>query len=166
MNKSILMGRLTRDPEIRYSQNDNSTCVARFSIAVDRKFKRQGEPEADFINCIAFGKTGEFIEKYFFKGMKICLSGRIQTGSYTNKEGQKVYTTDVVAEEVEFAESKAASQQGGNQSGYNPQNASSNVPGVSGGFNQGGGFNVPPSDSPGDGFMNIPDGIDEELPFN
>ncbi len=144
MNKVILMGRLTRDPEIRYAQNENGTAVARYSLAVDRRFKRDGDQDADFIGCVVFGKGAEFAEKYLTKGMKIVVTGRIQTGSYTNKEGQKVYTTDVVVEEQEFAESKAASQ--GNGGGY--QNAGSN------------------NSTSGDGFMNIPDGIDEELPFN
>ena len=106
MNKVILMGRLTRDPEVRYSGGDNATAVARYSLAVDRRFKRDNEPSADFINCVGFGKTAEFAEKYFRKGMRICVVGRIQTGSYTNRDGQKVYTTDVVVEEQEFAESK------------------------------------------------------------
>lgn len=144
MNKVILMGRLTRDPEIRYAQNENGTAVARYSLAVDRRFKRDGDQDADFIGCVVFGKGAEFAEKYLAKGMKIVVTGRIQTGSYTNKEGQKVYTTDVVVEEQEFAESKAASQ--GNGGGY--QNAGSN------------------NSTSGDGFMNIPDGVDEELPFN
>ena len=142
MNKVILMGRLTRDPEVRYSQGATATAIARFSIAVDR-FKRDGEPDADFINCVAFGKTGEFIERYGHKGTKFVVEGRIQTGSYTNKDGQRVYTTDVVVENVEFAESKNAS-------------AGSND----------GGNNAPAPSGAGDGFMNIPDGIDEELPFN
>ena len=150
MNKAILMGRLTRDPEVRYSQGENSTAVARFTLAVDRRFKRAGEQsEADFIGCVAFGKQAEFVEKYFRQGMKMVLSGRIQTGSYTNKEGQKVYTTDIVAEDIEFAESKGSN--GNAETGYQP--ASRN--------------NYPePSTAMGDGFMNIPDGIDEELPFN
>lgn len=142
MNKVILMGRLTRDPEVRYSSGENATAVARFSLAVDRRFKREGEQNADFISCVAFGKTAEFIEKYFRKGMRMTLAGRIQTGSYTNKEGNKVYTTDVFVEECEFAESKKASEEN-RDTGYVPNNA----PGS-------------------DGFMNIPDGIDEELPFN
>lgn len=141
MNKVVLMGRLVRDPEVRYSQGESSTAVARFSLAVDRRFKRDGEANADFINCIAFGKTGEFIEKYFAKGSKIVVVGRIQTGSYTNKEGQKVYTTDVVVEEAEFAESKASS--GGQSTSSQPSVNTNN-----------------------DGFMDIPDGLDEELPFN
>jgi len=144
MNKVILIGRLTRDPEIRYAQNENGTAVARYTLAVDRRFKRDGEQDADFIGCVVFGKGAEFAEKYFSKGIKIAITGRIQTGSYTNKEGQKVYTTDVVVEEQEFAESKAASQSNGG--GY--QNSGSN------------------NSTSGDGFMNIPDGIDEELPFN
>ncbi|MBQ5426618.1 MAG: single-stranded DNA-binding protein [Pseudobutyrivibrio sp.] len=149
MNKVILMGRLTRDPEVRYGGANNSA-VARFSLAVDRRFKRDGDEQtADFINCVAFGKTAEFLEKYARKGTKFVVEGRIQTGSYTNKEGQKVYTTDVVCENVEFAESK---------------NSQSNGGAVNGGFD--GGSNFTPSSDAGDGFMNIPDGIDEELPFN
>lgn len=138
MNKVILMGRLTRDPDIRYSQGEKSTAVARYALAVDRKFKRDGEASADFINCIAFGKNGEFAEKYLRKGTKIVVVGHIQTGSYTNKDVQKVYTTDVVVEEHEFAESKKSA-----------------------------GESLPPATShtDKDGFMNIPDGIDEELPF-
>ena len=146
MNKVILMGRLTRDPEVRYSQGEQSTSIARYTLAVDRRFRRDGDTQtADFINCVAFGRQGEFAEKYLRKGIKIAITGRIQTGSYTNKDGQKVYTTDVVVEEHEFAESKAASQNNGNSaSPTNPE----------------------PSSAAGDGFMNIPDGIDEELPFN
>lgn len=139
MNKVILMGRLTRDPEVRMS---GDTAVARFSLAVDRRFKKDGEQTADFINCVAFGKTGEFIEKYGRKGTKFVVEGRIQTGSYTNKDGQKVYTTDVVVEQVEFAESKASAD-------GNTANNTSNS-------------NTPTDTS----FMDIPDGIDEELPFN
>ena len=108
MNKVILMGRLTKDPEVRYAQGDNESAVARYSLAVDRKFKRDGEPTADFINCVAFGRSAEFAEKYLRQGTKIAIVGRIQTGSYTNKDGQKVYTTDIVVEEQEFAESKAS----------------------------------------------------------
>lgn len=137
------MGRLTKDPDVRYSQGEKATAVARYALAVDRKFKRDGEASADFINCIAFGKNGEFAEKYLRKGTKIVVVGRIQTGSYTNKDGQKVYTTDVVVEEHEFAESKKAlSENSGNAN------------------NQSDAF---PTDK--DGFMNIPDGIDEEIPF-
>jgi len=150
MNKAIIMGRLTRDPEVRYSQGENSTAVARFTVAVDRKFKKPGEnSEADFISCVAFGKQGEFVEKYFKQGMKMVLSGRIQTGSYTNKDGQKVYTTDVVAEDIEFAESKGNNSDSGySGNGYHKESRPE------------------PSSAMGDGFMNIPDGIDEELPFN
>ena len=152
MNKVILMGRLTRDPEVRYSQGATATAIARFSIAVDRRFKRDGEPDADFINCVAFGKTGEFIERYGHKGTKFVVEGRIQTGSYTNKDGQKVYTTDVVVEDQEFAESKAVSDA---NAGSFRAAAPSPAPAPA----------TPVSDA-GDGFMNIPDGIDEELPFN
>ncbi len=150
MNKAILIGRLTRDPEVRYSQGENATAVARFTIAVDRRFKRAGESqEADFIGCVAFGKQAEFVERYFKQGMKMVVSGRIQTGSYTNKDGNKVYTTDVVAEDIEFAESKGASSEtSGSQGGFQRE------------------FRPEPSTAMGDGFMNIPDGIDEELPFN
>lgn len=146
MNKVILMGRLTRDPEVRYSHGDNATAVARYTLAVDRRMSRNGqngEQTADFIQCVAFGRSGEFAEKYFRRGIKVVVTGRIQTGSYTNKDGQRIYTTDVVVEDQEFAESKAASK------------------------NNGGGFIPQPSpNDAGDGFMNIPEGIDEELPFN
>ena len=148
MNKVILMGRLTRDPEVRYSQGENALAIARYTLAVDRRFNRSGdENTADFIHCVAFGKAGEFAEKYFRKGTKLLVSGRIQTGSYTNKDGVKVYTTEVVAEEQEFAESKNSSA------------------GSNGGFT-GGGNRAPEPSGAGDGFMNIPEGIDEELPFN
>ena len=146
MNKVILMGRCTADPDVRYSQGENPTAVARYSLAVDRRFKRDGEPTADFIRCVAFGRAAEFVEKYFRKGTKVLVTGRIQTGSYTNKDGQKVYTTDVVVEEQEFAESKNASSS--DNGGFTPADRPS------------------PSSAAGDGFMNIPDGIDEELPFN
>lgn len=159
MNKVILMGRLTRDPEVRYSQGASQTAVARFSIAVDRRFgKREGEPDADFFNCTAFGKTAEFVERYLHKGTKIALSGRIQNDNYTNKDGQMVYSVRIIVDDVEFAESKNAS--GGNAGGgYN------NAGGYNNGGYQGGGSAPAPSGA-GDGFMNIPDGIDEELPFN
>ena len=141
------MGRLTRDPEVRYSQGENALAIARYTLAVDRRFNRNNSDEqtADFINCVAFGRAGEFAEKYLRKGTKVVVTGRIQTGSYTNKDGQKVYTTDVVVEECEFAESKNAA---GDNSGFTPSDRPS------------------PSSAAGDGFMNIPDGIDEELPFN
>lgn len=136
MNKVIEIGRLTKDPDIRYSQGANATCVARYTLAVDRKFKQEGQPTADFINCIAFGKLGEFAEKYLKQGIKIAVTGRIQTGSYTNKDGQKVYTTDVVVEEQEFCESKS-------QSNSQPQATPSND----------------------NSWMNIPDGVEDSLPF-
>ena len=145
MNKVILMGRLTRNPDVRYSQGEKATCVARYTLAVNRRFRREGDQDADFINCVAFGRQGEFAEKYLKQGTKIVISGRIQTGSYTNRDGVKVYTTDVVVEECEFAESKNAA---GDHSGFTPSDRPS------------------PSSAAGDGFMNIPDGIDEELPFN
>ena len=156
MNKVILMGRLTRDPDVRYSQGENNMAIARYSLAVDRRFKRDGEQTADFINCVAFGKSAEFVEKYLHKGIKIAVTGRIQTGSYTNKDGIKVYTTDVIVEDHEFAESRNAQNENGSNFG------GSNYGGNSGGFNNA--PKTPSTDS--DGFMNIPDGIDEELPFN
>lgn len=149
MNKVILMGRLTRDPEVRYSQGENATAVARFTLAVDRRIKRDNEASVDYINCVSFGRSAEFAEKYFHKGTKIAIVGRIQTGSYTNKDGQKVYTTDIVIEEQDFAESKAASQQ--NNSG-NAQNASNNQQAQQ----------PKPQTSP-DGFMSADD---EGLPFH
>lgn len=147
MNKVILMGRLTRDPEIRYANNENNTCIANYTLAVDRRFKRQGDEQtADFIRCVAMGRGGEFAENYLHQGTKIVVEGRIQTGSYTNKDGQKIFTTDVMVESQEFAESKAASAQNGNQNASAPTRP-----------------NVAQNDS--DGFMNIPDAIEEELPF-
>jgi len=146
MNKVILMGRLTRDPEVRYS---NDLAVANFSIAVDRRFKREGQPEADFFDCTAFRKTAEFAEKYLHKGTKIVLDGELQNDNYTNKEGQKVYRTRIMVNQVEFAESKAASQSGAAQ-----------IP-------SGGPGPAPePVSGSGDGFMSIPEGVDEELPFS
>ena len=140
MNKVVLVGRLTRDPEVRYSQGENALAIARYTLAVDRRFKRDGEPTADFISCVAFGKPAEFAEKYFRQGLRIAISGRITTGSYTNKDGVKVYTTEVTVEEQEFAESKA-------ESGASKTNNQQTAPAS-------------------DGFINVPDGIDEELPFN
>jgi single-strand DNA-binding protein len=136
VNKVILIGRLTRDPEVRYSSGENAIVIARYTLAVDRKFNRD-EQSADFISCVAFGKSGEFAEKYLRKGMKIAVTGRIQTGSYTNKDGVKIYTTDVIVEDHEFVESKRTSDE-----------------------------NAAGGSRDGDGFMNIPDDIDEELPFN
>ena len=153
MNKVILMGRLTRDPEVRYSQGENPMAIARYTLAVDRRFNRNNDEQtADFIGCVAFGRAGEFAEKYFRKGTKVAITGRIQTGSYTNKDGVKVYTTDVVVEDQEFAESKAVSDA---NAGSFRAAAPSPAPAPA----------TPVSDA-GDGFMNIPDGIDEELPFN
>lgn len=148
MNKVILMGRLTRDPEVRYSSGENALAIARYTLAVDRRFHKDNEASADFIGCVAFGKGVEFAEKYLRQGTKIVVTGRIQTGSYTNREGQKVYTTEVVVEDQEFAESKAASQNNSQTSAGNRQQP------------------PPPMPTDKDGFMQIPDGIDEELPFN
>ncbi len=152
MNKVVLMGRLTRDPEIRYSNGENALAIARFTLAVDRRFNRRDDQTADFITCKAFGKQAEFAERFLRQGIKVAASGRIETGSYTNRDGQKVYTTEVILEEIEFAESKAAndSNRGGMGGGY--QSAPAPMPS--------------PMGAAGDGFMNIPDGIDEELPFN
>ena len=150
MNKVILMGRLTRDPEVRYSAGENSMAIARYTLAVDRRFKRDGEATADFISCVAFGRAAEFAKRYFRQGIRIVVSGRIQTGSYTNRDGNKVYTTDVVVEEQEFAESKAVSDS------HVGQVASMGAPAPT----------PTPSMASADGFMNIPDGIDEELPFS
>lgn len=139
MNKFIGIGRLTRDPEIRYTTGENSMAIGRFTLAIERKFKKQGEQETDFINCVAFGKTAEFIEKYFKKGSKIAIIGRVTTGNYTNKDGHKVYTTDITVEEVEFADSKNNNQS--STTSVTPTNSDT-------------------------GFVNIPDGLDDELPFN
>ena len=140
MNKVILVGRLTRDPDVRYTGEGNSMAVARYTLAVDRRFKREGEPTADFINCVAFGKSAEFVDKYLHKGTKMVVSGRLQTSSYTNKDGQKVYTTDVIIEEQEFAESKSASA---------------------------GTAASAPTGQKDTSFMNVPDDLgSEELPFN
>ena len=140
MNKVILMGRLTRDPEVRYSQGEKAVAIARYTLAVARTFKRDGEPDVDFINCVAFGRSAEFAEKYFRQGIRIIVSGRIQTGSYTNRDGVKIYTTDIIIDEQEFAESKSSSMN--NSEPIRDRSYS------------------------GDGFMNIPDGLDEELPFS
>lgn len=148
MNKVMLVARLCRDPEVRCTQGENASTIVRFPVAVNRRFKNaEGNYEADFINCVAFGKSGEFIEKYFKKGMAIGITGRIQTGNYTNKDGVKVYTTDVVVEEAEFVESKNAAA---NASGSSYQADS----------------RPSPSQAASDGFMSIPDGAEEEMPFN
>ena len=213
MNKVILMGRLTRDPEVRYSAGESGTAIARYTLAVDRRFKRDGEATADFISCVSFGRTAEFAEKYFRQGLKVLVAGRIQTGSYTNNSGQKVYTTDVVVEEQEFAEGKNSSQQGAGQQPPQNYGGQQNAPQQSvpqqsvpqqnatqqsqpQGYGQQGGYNVPQQNVPqqsapksqpqgygqqsvpqqnygggsfgmgDDGFMNIPEGLDDELPFN
>ena len=146
MNKVILMGRLTRDPEVRYSQGENALPIARYTLAVDRRFQKNSDQSADFISCVAFGRNAEFAEKWLKQGIKICITGRIQTGSYTNKDGVKVYTTEVVVEEQEFAESKNAAQSNG-------------------GADFAGESRPTPSAASGDGFMSIPEGIEDELPF-
>ena len=206
MNNVTLMGRLTRDPDVRYTNGENSTCIARYTLAVDRRVRAGQERQADFISCVAFGKSGEFAEKYLRKGTKIVLTGHIQTGSYTNKDGQKIFTTDVVADNQEFAESRntagaangaapgaraaapapaaqqtaaaayqqasAAAYQQAPQAGYQQTPQAGYVPltGGNGGYAQPQG-NVYRQSAPQpqqgmlDGFMNIPAGIDEELPF-
>ena len=154
MNKVVLMGRLTRNPDVRYSNSSNgeSLAIARYTLAVDRRFARRDgnndQQSADFISCVAFGRQGEFAEKYLQQGTKIAITGRIQTGSYTNKDGQKVYTTEVVVEEQEFAESKAAQ---GNGQGYQNSQGSQSSP--------------PPAPEDAEGFRNIPQGLEDDLPF-
>ena len=162
------MGRLTRDPEVRYSQGAEPMAIARYTLAVDRRGRREGDQTADFINCVAFSRNGEFAEKYMRQGMRMLITGRIQTGSYTNKDGQKVYTTDIVVEEQEFADSKGQDNGNGNGTyqGNQPSNgtfqANSTFPGMQGGYRQ------PARNSTfGDGFMSIPDGVEDDgLPFN
>jgi len=153
MNKVILMGRLTRDPDVRRAKGEEATAVSRWTLAVNRRVaKNEKENNADFISCVVFGRGAEFAEKYFHQGIRIVVSGRIQTGSYTNREGQKVYTTEVVVEEQEFAESKASSD---SYAASHPQQSAPSAPSMPN-----------PVSASADGFMNIPDGIDEELPFN
>ncbi len=176
MNKVILMGRLTRDPDIRYSQNDSQVSVARFTLAVDRRFKRDGDQTADFISCVAFGRTAEFFKDYMRQGTKVCVEGRIQTGSYTRQDGQKVYTTDVVVENAEFAESKAASPAGGQPAQQYQQQAPAyqqaqpaqqyqQQPPQQ--FQPQQAAPAPAMEAAGEGFMNIADGLEDEgLPFN
>ena len=162
MNKVILMGRLTRDPDIRYSQGENAQAIARYTLAVDRRFRRQdGDQQADFIGCVAFGRQAEFAERYLHQGTKIAVTGRIQTGSYTRNDRTKVYTTDVVIEEQEFAESKNAAAQN-NTSSWQPAPA----PAPASAPAQPAPAPAAAADLSADGFMNIPDGIDEELPFH
>ena len=148
MNKTIMMGNLTRDPEIRYSQGENPLAIGRFTIAVARKFSREGEPDADFFNCTCFGKQAEFLEKYFRQGSRILLSGRIQNDNYTNKNGERVYSVQLMVEELEFGERKGPSN-GGNA-----------------GLQSNSSFSVGESSEVDDGFMNIPEGIEDGLPFN
>lgn len=137
MNKIILLGRLTKAPEVRYTQGQNAMAIGKFSLAVNRKYKRENEPEADFFNCTSFGKQAEFVEKYLKKGSKVLISGRVQNDNYTNKEGQKVYSIQILVEEIEFAESKGSSDAAKQQ-----------------------------SEPSSEGFVNIPEGLQEELPFN
>lgn len=159
MNKVILMGRLTRDPEVRYSQGERSMAIARYTLAVDRRGRRSqdsSEQTADFINIVAFDRAGEFAEKYFRQGMRVLVTGRIQTGSYTNKDGQRVYTTDIIVEDQEFADSKGAAGNGMNTSSS-----------MGGGYGYQQTSRPAPTSAIGDGFMNIPDGVEDEgLPFN
>ena len=173
MNKVILMGRLTRDPEVRYSQGERSMAIARYTLAVDRRGRRSQDGDqgqtADFINIVAFDRAGEFAEKYFRQGMRVLVTGRIQTGSYVNKDGQKVYTTDIVVEDQEFADSKGQGGDngtfGGNTFGGNTFGGGSTFGGNRGGYQQA--TRPAPSSAIGDGFMNIPDGVEDEgLPFN
>ena len=145
MNKVILMGRLTRNPEMRNSNGESNTAIARYTLAVDRRYKREGDVTADFISCVAFGRSAEFAEKYFRQGLKVVITGRIQTGSYTNRDGNKVYTTDVVVEDQEFVEMRMAAAQ------RNREESSQERP--------------EPMPVDADGFMNIPEDFDEELPF-
>lgn len=148
MNNWTGMGRLVRDPQITYTQGEKSTCIARYTLAVDRKFKREGQPTADYINCVAMGKAGEFVEKYFHKGIKVAVRGHIQTGSYTNKDGQKVYTTDVIIDDQEFCENKNASQSQEQLQEQPVEQASIQKP-----------------VDPREGFMRLDESITEELPF-
>ena len=165
MNRVILMGRLTRDPEVRYTQGERSMAIARYTLAVDRRGRRGQDSSAeqqtaDFINCVAFGRQAEFAEKYFHKGIRIVITGRIQTGSYTNKDGVRVYTTDIIVDDQEFADSKG---QGGDNSSFGGGNSYGG--GNRGGYQQA--TRPAPSSAIGDGFMNIPDGVEDEgLPFN
>ena len=154
MNKVILVGRLTRNPETRYTQGENPTAIARYTLAVDRRFRREGQPDADFIRCVAFGRAGEFADKYFTQGMRVAVSGRIQTGSYTNRDGVKVYTTEVIVEDQEFAQSKnEASAAPAPQAPAQTEEAPAAPENTAG-------------EAPEEGFMNLPEGVDEELPFN
>ena len=167
MNKVHLLGRLTKDPDVRQSQGAEPVTIARYTLAVNRRGKKQeGQQEADFISCVAFGKAGEFAEKYLHKGTKICVSGRLQTGSYTRQDGTKAYTTDVVIEEQEFAESKADTGRSAMDDQMAAMYAGADRQRSQGGQQDGAGQQGSWEQSAMDGFLNIPDGIDEELPFN
>lgn len=162
MNKVILMGRLARDPEVRYTSGQDTLAIARFTLAVERRMKREDQINADFISCVSFGRQAEFAEKYFHQGLKIAITGRIQTGSYKNREGQTIYTTEVVVEEQEFAESKAASEAAGNAAVQN-KGGSSSSPSRSTTRSKSKPSSAP---APTDAFMDVADTIDEDLPFN
>ena len=176
INKVVLLGRIVRDPEVRYTQGENPVCICRYTIAVPRKYHREGDQEADFINCVVFGKNAEFAEKYFVKGKRYCISGHLQTGSYQNKEGQTVYYTEVVVEDQDFADSADDAGNGNGNTGGKTQQRSDGSGNQRQGNGQRSGGNRasgnrqqaqrPPQQPAGDGFMNIPDGINEELPFN
>lgn len=169
MNKVILTGRLTRDIEVRYSQGENPMAVARYTLAVQRKFKREGEQDADFISCVAFGKAAEFAEKYFRQGTKVVISGRIQTGSYTNRDGQKVYTTDIVIEDQEFAESKSASDTNSGRQhndGYQGEHSSGGYQNSRSQHERGQSYHQQSFPDNKDEFINVPDSADDELPFH
>ena len=152
MNKAVLMGRLTRDPDTRYTQGEQQTCISRYTLAVDRPRRQEGQQGADYISCVAFGRLGEFAENYLRKGMKIAVTGRIQTGRYTNRDGQKVYTTDVVIESQEFCESKASNDRARGSSSAGDSQETAGV--------------YDPEKADADGFMDIPDQIDDDLPFH
>lgn len=171
INKVVLLGRVVRNPEVRYSQGDNPICICRYTLAVPRKYRKEGEPDADFINCIAFGKLAEFAEKYFVSGKRYCIAGHLQTGSYTNKDGKTVYYTEVVVEEQDFADSADNTGNSNGNAGGGSQQKSGNQRQGQNKNQQAGGNKA--SDAKrqdrqpaGDGFMNVPDGFDEELPFN
>lgn len=171
INKVVLLGRVVRNPEVRYSQGDNPICICRYTLAVPRKYRKEGEPDADFINCIAFGKLAEFAEKYFVSGKRYCIAGHLQTGSYTNKDGKTVYYTEVVVEEQDFADNADNAGNGnGNAGGGSQQKSGNQRQGQNNnqqsGGNKASGARQQNQQPAGDGFMDVPDGIDEELPFN
>lgn len=179
MNKVVLLGRVVRDLEVRYSQGENPLCICRYTLAVPRKYHREGEQDADFINCIAFGKNAEFAEKYLAAGKRYCIGGHLQSGSYTNKEGKTVYYTEVVVEDQYFADSSDNGNSVNSGNSNNSGNRNGNHQAAPSDQNQGNGYQrsgenrtnggnrqQDPQQNSGDAFMNIPDGIDEELPFN